>query len=93
MVNLEILDLHCAQIEKIEGLDTLVSLKKLNLSENNIRKVENLGKLTNLEYILLDVNRIKEFDLFFLDSLPLDGSIPDHVKIQFETDHWVPRGI
>ncbi|MNJ97376.1 Internalin-A precursor [compost metagenome] len=106
LVNLEILDLHCAQIEKIEGLDTLVSLKKLNLSENNIRKVENLGKLTNLEYILLDVNRIKEFDLFFLDSLPpcfislvgnpikkLDGSIPDHVKIQFETDHWVPRGI
>lgn len=107
LANLEILDLHHNRIKKTEGLECLMKLKKLNLSENEIKKVENLDQLTNLEYILLECCEIKEVDTSFLTNLShpcfislvgnpikkLSGPIPDHVTIQFETDHWVPKSI
>ncbi len=107
LTNLEILDLSNQYLEKIEGLDCLIKLRQLNLSENKLRKVENLNNLINLEYLLLECNDIHEFDTSFLHNLrsscfislvgnpikKLDGSIPDHVKIQFETDHWVPKSL
>lgn len=106
LTKLEILDLHHAEIEKIEGLDTLVNLKELNLSQNAIRKVENLDNLQKLEYLLLDANEIVEFDPRFLmnlhspctisligNSLRTLENVPDHVKILYEGNSWVPRGI
>ncbi|HLP55498.1 MAG TPA: leucine-rich repeat domain-containing protein [Fluviicola sp.] len=105
LVNLEILDLSGQEIKKIEGLDSLINLKKLNLLGNELTKVENLEKLKNLEYLLLDDNRINEFDPTFLNNLHspcyislianpithLDLDLPDHITVQFETEHWVPR--
>ena len=107
LINLETLNLHNQDIERIEALNSLVNLKRLNLSENKIRRVEQLENLINLEYILLERNDIREFDSTFLGNLrssctislvgnpikKLDSPIPDHVEIQFETDHWTPKSL
>ncbi len=94
-------------LDKITGLDTLINLKQLNLNENRITKVENLDNLINLEYILLDANLISDFDTSFLFKLrspcyismidnplkEIKEPIPNHVEIQFDADHWMPRGL
>lgn len=36
-------------IKKIEGLDTLTTLKELELYDNQIEEIENLDALVNLE--------------------------------------------
>lgn len=107
LINLEILDLSNQSIEKIEGLTSLLNLKQLNLSENRISKVENLGKLTQLSYVLLECNEIEEFETNFLSKLTspchislvgnpikkLNESIPENVTVQFEDEHWTPKGL
>jgi hypothetical protein len=44
-------DVECNGIRKIEGLDNLTSLRRLNLWGNPITKLEDMGLLKNLEYL------------------------------------------
>ena len=44
-INLTDLDLSCNAITRIEGLDTLTDLRRLNLANNRIQTVENLWNL------------------------------------------------
>jgi protein phosphatase 1 regulatory subunit 7 len=37
-------------IEKIEGLDALITLEELDLYDNQLEKIENLEPLVNLKY-------------------------------------------
>jgi protein phosphatase 1 regulatory subunit 7 len=37
-------------IEKIEGLDVLITLEELDLYDNQLEKIENLEPLVNLKY-------------------------------------------
>lgn len=36
---------------------------------------------------------IKSLHLYKVNLKKLGDPIPDHVKVQFETDHWVPKGL
>jgi len=47
-------------INEIEGLEKLTSLKKLDLSINNITEIKGLEKLTNLINLNLSINNISE---------------------------------
>jgi Leucine-rich repeat (LRR) protein len=105
LVNLETLDLSMNEIPKMEGMEYLINLKGLNLRDNKISVIENLNNLHNLETLILDDNKIRDFDSTFLNNLnspciislagnPLkqfEGSIPNNVIIEFETEHRAPR--
>jgi len=47
-IELRSLFLHQNGISKIEGLDNLQNLVKLNLASNPLKKIENMGSLKNL---------------------------------------------
>jgi len=47
LVNLQYLDISMHNIEKIEGLDKLMSLRDLNLIDNKINKIENIVSYIN----------------------------------------------
>lgn len=53
------LNLHCNQISRIEGLDTLYSLKHLDLSSNQIVNIQGLENLQSLRTLNLSCNQIK----------------------------------
>lgn len=67
LTNLRELKLH-GDIKKMEGLDTLVNLEKLDLSNCSIEKIENLENLRNLSELDLSGNNIKKIE--GLDTLP-----------------------
>jgi len=52
------LNLHCNQISRIEGLDTLFNLKHLDLSSNQISKIQGLENLHSLRTLNLSCNQI-----------------------------------
>ncbi|MFX1601168.1 MAG: leucine-rich repeat domain-containing protein, partial [Promethearchaeota archaeon] len=49
-------------IEKIESLENLLNLKKLELSNNKIRKLEGLKNLLKLQELYLDNNNILKLE-------------------------------
>jgi Leucine-rich repeat (LRR) protein len=49
-------------IEKIEGLDNLFNLKKLELSNNKISNLEGLDSLLELQELYLDNNNIERLE-------------------------------
>ncbi|XP_031569336.1 leucine-rich repeat and coiled-coil domain-containing protein 1-like [Actinia tenebrosa] len=53
------LNLHCNNITRIEGLESLCNLKHLDLSSNQITVIEGLGGLTSLRTLNLSCNKIK----------------------------------
>lgn len=57
-----LLDLSYNNIEKIEGLDTLVKLQDLILFNNRISVIENMDALLNIEIISLGNNLISQLD-------------------------------
>ncbi len=59
MKNLEELCLSQNIIEKIEGLEHNLSLRKLFLTNNNLKKIEGLDRLKNLEALWLSENEIR----------------------------------
>jgi hypothetical protein len=59
LTDLQVLSLKKNEIEKIEYLDTLKSLVKLDLSYNKITTIEGLRNLTKLEDLNLEFNDIK----------------------------------
>ena len=73
MVNLKWLDLSFNQIEKIEGLDTLVKLTDLSLCSNKIREVNGgLDNLLELNVLSLSKNLIEKYDdtVIYLRNIP-----------------------
>ncbi len=54
-----LLDLSFNRIKSIQGLDSLVNLKKLFLVSNKIEKIQNLSKLKGLQMLELGDNRIR----------------------------------
>lgn len=54
--NLVLLDLSKNNIRKIEGIDQLINLKRLNLHHNSISKIENIHDISeiNIAYNLID---------------------------------------
>lgn len=58
LVHLELLDLACNQISKIENLSNLTNLQRLSLGENNISKIEGIGNLKSLNELFLHSNEI-----------------------------------
>ncbi|XP_014663214.1 PREDICTED: leucine-rich repeat-containing protein 48-like isoform X2 [Priapulus caudatus] len=62
LVNLVWLDLSFNNIEKIEGLDTLVKLEDLSLFNNRISLLENMETLTNLHIVSLGNNDFNDLN-------------------------------
>ncbi|KAI9138749.1 hypothetical protein BKA69DRAFT_749151 [Paraphysoderma sedebokerense] len=58
--HLTILDLSSNDIERIDGLELLQSLKSLNLSNNKIRQITGLSALTKLQRLYLSYNLIEK---------------------------------
>lgn len=50
---------------RIEGLDNLVQLRRLNLSSNRITKIEGLGQLKKLETLKLQNNQVEVWVVVF----------------------------
>ena len=50
------------QIEKIEGLDSLVNLHTLDLSFNRFAKIENLESLVNLKTLYMVHNKLEKIE-------------------------------
>lgn len=48
----------CALAFRIEGLDSLVQLRRLNLSSNRITEIEGIGQLKKLETLKLQNNQV-----------------------------------
>ena len=46
------------KLQRIEGFDSLLALRKLYLYSNHINKIENLEHLTHLELLWLNDNNI-----------------------------------
>ena len=67
LANIEELDFYDNQIETIENLDELTTLKALDLSFNRFRKIENLDTLINLRKIYFVHNQIGKLE--HLDAL------------------------
>ncbi|KAL3681491.1 hypothetical protein R1sor_024447 [Riccia sorocarpa] len=68
--NLEFLSLHDNKIDRMEGLEALVSLRELNLSANRIKEMGGLLTLSQLQILNLSCNCIEEIkDLQGLHAL------------------------
>lgn len=52
----------CKQIVSIQGLETLVCLKRLDLSFNRIRKLDGLAENSSLEWLDLRANSLSNVD-------------------------------
>jgi len=57
-----VLSLSHNKLARIEGLDSLTKLKKLDLTYNQITKLEGVENLTALEVLSLDANKIHSID-------------------------------
>ncbi|MFX1519000.1 MAG: leucine-rich repeat domain-containing protein [Promethearchaeota archaeon] len=57
---LDLNDIEIGDITEIEGLGTLINLKRLNLSGNKIHEIRGLEYLTNLQELNLGYNQIQE---------------------------------
>ncbi len=73
---LEELNLRNNNINKIENLENLTNLKRLDLSYNNITKIEGIGNLRNLEYLSLEGNNINVLENLeiFINKFELFGT-------------------
>ena len=72
--NLVQLNLDDNRIQKIEGLESLSSLKKLYLEKNCIARLEGLARCTSLEELYLSKQRLPDFVEFqFSDEDSLIG--------------------
>lgn len=60
------LDLSFNRIRKIQGLESLVKLRKLFLVSNKIEKIENISHLKELEMLELGDNKIRVCNYCFL---------------------------
>jgi len=58
----QVVDLSYNRIVRIEGLDTLDELKRLNLAANEIDRIENVKLLNSLETLQLEGNNISNLD-------------------------------
>lgn len=69
------LDLSYNRIKKIEGLESLVKVKKLFLSSNKISKIEGLNHFKNLDLLELGDNKLRvrlfDFSIFMYFTLVL----------------------
>ena len=60
MDNLKSLVLRCCLISSMEGVDTLVSLRKLELYDNQIEAISNIERLSSLTILDISFNSIRE---------------------------------
>lgn len=58
------LNLHCNQIEQIEGMDYLTHLRHLDLSSNHIQRMDGLDSLVSLRTLNLSCNLIEHVSGF-----------------------------
>ncbi|MFX1519958.1 MAG: leucine-rich repeat domain-containing protein [Promethearchaeota archaeon] len=81
---LDLSEKEIADISEIEGLETLISLKRLNLSDNQIEEIKGLETLTNLKILELGSNAIFEITglerLINLESLDLSGNRIEEIE-------------
>ena len=69
--SLQKLNLMGNKINKITGLDNLISLIELNLSKNSIHRLKGLQSLINLRYLYLSSNKISHCNqVAYLADLP-----------------------
>ena len=57
-IRVQVLNLHCNRIAKIEALDRLTSLCHLDLSSNQVQRIEGLNALVSLRSLNLSCNLI-----------------------------------
>lgn len=62
MTQLQWLDLSFNNIEKIEGLETLVNLTDLSLHHNQIHTLEGLDALTKLDVLSIGDNQLETLE-------------------------------